>query len=124
MGVATCYDLRFPELFRGLSQRGMEVLLFPSAFTAATGKDHWHVLVRARAIENQCYAVGVNRVGTDGNGILYSGDSMVVDPMGEIVETEAHEEKLLTYTLTLQKLTNVRSKLPFLKDADPFIIGS
>jgi predicted amidohydrolase len=142
LNLQVCYDLRFPVWAR------QSVPLHPlpdGGFERETNDDNaqpeydaliyvanwpekrkhaWITLLQAWAIENQCYAVGVNRVGTDGNGILYSGDSMVVDPMGEIVETEAHEEKLLTYTLTLQKLTNVRSKLPFLKDADPFIIGS
>lgn len=63
LGLATCYDLRFPELFQGLTRAGAQILLVPSAFTAATGKDHWEVLLRARAIENQCYVIAAAQVG-------------------------------------------------------------
>lgn len=83
----------------------------------------WKTLLQARAIENQCYVVGVNRVGNDGHGIYHSGDSMVVDPMGVVLYTKAHEEDIFTITLKKENLEEVRNKLPFLKDADYFFIA-
>jgi predicted amidohydrolase len=83
----------------------------------------WKTLLQARAIENQCYVVGVNRVGTDGMNLNYSGDSMIVDAMGAVMYTKAHEEDVFTITLQKEALNEVRNKLPFLKDADRFIIA-
>ena len=78
----------------------------------------WKTLLQARAIENQCYVIGVNRVGDDGNGIYHSGDSMIVDPLGEILYEKENEEDIFTYTLQKEKLDEVREKFPFWKDAD------
>jgi len=83
----------------------------------------WKTLLQARAIENQCYVVGVNRVGTDGNGNYHSGDSMIVDAMGTVLYTKPHEEDIFTITLEKGPLEEVRNKLPFLKDGDRFIIA-
>ncbi len=83
----------------------------------------WKTLLQARAIENQCYVVGVNRVGKDGNGICYNGDSMIVGPMGEIIKTVTDQETIFTSTLQAEPLQAAREKFPFLKDADPFFIG-
>jgi predicted amidohydrolase len=83
----------------------------------------WKTLLQARAIENQCYVVGVNRVGSDGMGHNYSGDSMIVDAMGAVLYTKAQEEDVFTITLQKGSLEETRSKLPFLKDADRFIIA-
>ena len=83
----------------------------------------WKTLLQARAIENQCYVVGVNRVGTDGMGLNYSGDSMVIDALGAPVYTKAHEEDIFTITLQKESLEEVRNKLPFLKDADRFLLA-
>jgi omega-amidase len=83
----------------------------------------WKTLLQARAIENQCYVVGVNRVGTDGMGLQYSGDSMIVDAMGTVLYTKADEEDVFTITLQKESLEETRSKLPFLKDADRFLIA-
>jgi omega-amidase len=80
-------------------------------------------LLQARAIENQCFVVGVNRVGNDGNGIYHSGDSMIVDAMGTVLYTKPHDEDVFTITLQKESLEEVRNKLPFLKDADRFIIA-
>jgi predicted amidohydrolase len=79
--------------------------------------------LQARAIENQCYVIGVNRVGKDGNDIHHSGDSMVVDPMGELLFSKENEVCVHTFTLQREKLEEVRGKLPFLKDRDGFTIG-
>lgn len=83
----------------------------------------WKTLLQARAIENQCYVVGVNRVGTDGMGHYYSGDSMIVDAMGAVMHTKSHEEDIFTITLQKEPLDEVRKKLPFLKDADRFLLA-
>lgn len=141
LNLQVCYDLRFPVWARqsvpvhplpgGEFEKDEEEGQLPEYDVLVNvanwpeKRNHaWKTLLQARAIENQCYVVGVNRVGTDGNGNIYSGDSMIVDPMGEIVETVVHEERVFTYSLDFEKLNNVRNKLPFLKDADPFIIGS
>ncbi len=115
-GLAICYDLRFPELFRELSQRGMEVLLFPSAFTAATGKDHWHVLVRARAIENQCYVVAANQYGRHSSSLVSYGHSLIVDPWGRILAEGGEEETILHARLDGIRLSSTRAVLPALKN--------
>ncbi len=101
INLLVCYDLRFPVWARQQTQEDGP---------------------QARAIENQCYVVGVNRVGFDGNNIHHSGDSMVIDPMGEILYTKAHEEDIFTVTLHKEKLDEVRSKLPFWEDGDNFMI--
>jgi predicted amidohydrolase len=82
----------------------------------------WKTLLQARAIENQCYVVGVNRVGDDANKIHYSGESMIVDPMGEVLYTNKEEEDIFTTTLNKDHLNSIREKLPFWKDADRFQI--
>jgi predicted amidohydrolase len=82
----------------------------------------WKTLLQARAIENQCFVVGVNRVGKDGNDHYYSGDSMVIDAMGAPMYSRAHDEDVFTITLQKDSLEEVRNKLPFLKDADRFIL--
>jgi len=78
--------------------------------------------LQARAIENQCYVVGVNRVGNDGNDIYHSGDSMIIDPLGEVLYTKKDEEDVFTLQLDKTHLNSIREKLPFLRDADGFII--
>jgi predicted amidohydrolase len=80
----------------------------------------WKTLLQARAIENQCYVIGVNRVGDDGNGIYHSGDSMVVDPLGEVLYQQTGKEDIFTITLEKAKLEEVRQRFPFWKDADKF----
>ena len=80
----------------------------------------WKTLLCARAIENQCYVVGVNRVGSDGNNIYHSGNSLVIDPMGQVLYHMADEEDVNTITLTKEKLDEVRTRFPFWKDADDF----
>ena len=82
----------------------------------------WKTLLQARAIENQCYVIGVNRVGNDGNNIYHSGDSMIVDPLGEVIYTKPHNEFVYTTTLERKNLEDIRANLPFLKDGDSFLI--
>jgi deaminated glutathione amidase len=85
LGMAVCYDVRFPELFRVLQSQGAEVLSLPSAFTAPTGRAHWELLVRARAVENLCYVLAPAQSGTHDNGRETYGDSMIVDPWGHVI---------------------------------------
>ena len=83
----------------------------------------WKTLLQARAIENQCYVIGVNRVGNDGNEIYHSGDSMIVDPLGEILYSRSHDEDIFTMTIQQKKLEEIRARFPFWKDADNFMLG-
>lgn len=125
INLQVCYDLRFPVWARQQSQpEGPEydVLIYVANWPER--RNHaWKTLLQARAIENQCYVVGVNRVGNDGNNIYHSGDSMVIDPMGDLLYTKKDEEDIFTAVLDKNHLQTIREKLPFLKDADNFQIG-
>lgn len=96
-GLAICYDLRFPELFRALKKRGAEAVFLPSAFTVPTGKAHWEPLLRARAIENQFYMAAPGQCGRSGNGNLTYGHSLVVDPWGEVAVRSKSAPALLSF---------------------------
>ena len=124
INLQVCYDLRFPVWARQQLQEESpeyDVLIYVANWPER--RNHaWKTLLQARAIENQCYVVGVNRVGHDGNNTYHSGESMVVDPMGEVLYTKAHEEDIFTMTLYKEKLDEVRIKLPFWKDGDNFTI--
>lgn len=114
-----CYDLRFPEMARNrIASNGLpiyDVLVYVANWPEKRSA-HWKALLTARAIENQCYTIGLNRVGVDGKGLNYSGDSMLVDPLGEKTESNPNEEEVLVVELNHDKLTEVRQLLPFLKD--------
>jgi predicted amidohydrolase len=108
-----CYDLRFPELFRAVvDQCGLIMVI---ASWPSTRQAHWDVLLRARAIESQCFVVGVNRVG-EGGGLLFTGGSAIVDPLGQVLAHGGDKETLVMADLDLAKVREVRSTLPFLKD--------
>jgi predicted amidohydrolase len=112
VGLSVCYDLRFPELYRRLLDQGAEVLMIPAAFTLQTGKDHWEVLMRARAIENQCYVLAPGQWGHHG-GIRHSyGHSMIVDPWGHVIAKCSDGEGWATAWLDPQLLAQVRRNLP------------
>lgn len=123
INTQVCYDLRFPVWARQQSNEELEfdVLLYVANWPQRRAYA-WKSLLIARAIENQCYVIGVNRVGKDGNGIDHSGDSMLVDPLGEVLYTKAHLEEISTHILSKEKLVEVRTKFPFWKDADDFTI--
>jgi predicted amidohydrolase len=114
LGMSICYDLRFPELYRALSERGSEVISIPAAFTLATTRDHWEVLVRARAIENQCFVVAPNQVGAHPPGHRSGGRSLIVDPWGVVLATAPDTEVAIVADLDLSQLANVRRRLPVL----------
>ncbi len=119
VGLSVCYDLRFPELYRGLMAQGAEVLLVPAQFQFATGKDHWHTLLRARAIENQCFVVAPGQWGPYGDperGRRSYGHSLVVDPWGRVI-LEAPEEGTGVWVteLDLAELRRIRQTFPALQ---------
>ena len=112
-GLSICYDLRFPELYRALGQ--VDCHIISAAFTYTTGKDHWEILLRARAIENQCYVLASAQGGTHVNQRRTWGHSVIIDPWGTILTELPEGEGFITGTLSKEKLNEVRSKLPALK---------
>lgn len=112
LGFAVCYDLRFPELFAELIRRGSQVIFVPSAFTAKTGRAHWEVLLRARAIEGQCFIVAPNQGGEHLSGQVTWGESMVVNPWGEIRSKLGSGEGMLITDLALDEVPAVRKNMP------------
>ena len=114
VGLSVCYDLRFPELYRQLVARGAEVLIVPAAFTQVTGQAHWHVLLRARAIESQCYVVAAAQSGEHPGGRRTFGHSLAVDPWGEVKDERPEGEGVVTVTIDRAHLKRIRAKLPSL----------
>lgn len=115
LGLAVCYDLRFPELFRTLIDQGVEIIALPSAFTAITGKAHWEVLVRARAIENLSYVLAAAQGGYHVNGRETYGHSMIVDPWGQVMNELANGSGLVCAQLDMKRLKSVRRTFPCLE---------
>jgi len=121
INLQICYDLRFPVWARQQIFTEYDVLLYVANWPEK--RNHaWKTLLTARAIENKCFTIGVNRVGLDGNNIAHSGDSMVVGPLGEILYHCAYEEDVFHIALQKEELSNTRFKFPFWKDADAFKI--
>jgi deaminated glutathione amidase len=118
-GLTVCYDLRFPELFRILALRGARLFTVPSAFTLATGRDHWEVLLRARAIENQAFVLAPNQVGTAPPHFESFGRSAIVDPWGTVLATAPDEECFIAADLDLPAQERVRESLPSLANRRP-----
>lgn len=115
LGLAVCYDLRFPELMRTLLDRGLEVLALPAAFTAATGKAHWELLLRVRAVENLCYVLGAAQGGQHASGRETHGDSMIVDPWGEVLARLSRGPGVVLAQFDRRRLTNLRRIFPALR---------
>lgn len=115
IGLSVCYDLRFPEMFRGLAASEMDLLMVPSAFTAVTGKVHWEVLLRARAIENLCYVVAPAQAGRHEGGRETYGDSLIVDPWGEVLARLPTGNGVVVHEINRQRLTMLRSDFPALQ---------
>jgi omega-amidase len=124
INLLVCYDLRFPVWARQQpkdNEAEYDVLIYVANWPER--RSHaWKTLLCARAIENQCYVVGVNRVGSDGNNIYYSGNTLIIDPLGQVLYHMADEEDIFTATLQKEKLEEVRTKFPFWRDADSFNI--
>jgi deaminated glutathione amidase len=111
-GMATCYDLRFPELFRALAVRGAQVILLPAAFTMMTGKDHWELLLRARAVENLCYVAAANQYGSCPPHTNSYGRSMVVDPWGVVVSQAGDGVTTIAADIDIESLREIRQTFP------------
>jgi nitrilase len=115
LGLAVCYDLRFPELFRHMSDQKVEIIALPSAFTALTGKAHWESLVRVRAIENQSYVIAAAQGGYHLNGRETYGDSMIVDPWGAVLERLPRGGGIICADIDLTYLARIRRNFPALQ---------
>lgn len=116
IGLAICFDLRFPELFRQLVLLGAEIIVLPSAFTAITGKAHWEVLLRARAIENLCYVVASAQGGYHVNGRETYGDSMIVDPWGTVLDRLPHGSGYVVADVDIENINAIRKNFPVLQN--------
>ena len=114
LGLTICYDLRFPAIFERLSEAGAEVIAVPAAFTVPTGKAHWQVLLRARAIEAGLFVVAAAQSGQHEDGRTTFGHSLVVDPWGEVLIDGGEGEKLLFAEIDLERIAEVRSRIPVL----------
>ena len=115
LGLAVCYDLRFPEQFRAMVDHGMEILALPAAFTASTGAAHWETLLRARAIENQCYVIASAQGGRHANGRETFGDSVIIDPWGLILDRRAWGPGMALARMDRPFLENIRRQFPSLE---------
>jgi predicted amidohydrolase len=120
IGLSVCYDLRFPQLYRTLAKAGAEILTVPSAFTETTGKAHWHVLLRARAIENGCFVVAPAQGGTHANGRKTYGHSLIVGPWGDILAEAGTDPGVVAVELDLAEIAAARARLPSLHHDRPF----
>lgn len=118
--LQVCYDLRFPEVARNKvvdHKFDYDAIVYVANWPEKRSL-HWKVLLQARAVENQCYVIGVNRVGEDANGLEYSGDSCLISPLGEIEQYHAYDEIIMSDMLEVELLKETRSKLPFLRDRE------
>ena len=119
IGLSVCYDVRFPELYRILALEGAELVTVPAHFTTPTGKDHWHVLLRARAIENQCYVAAAAQIGETLPGKPAYGRSLIADPWGLVVAQAPDEQTVIVAELDRARLQDIRAKLPSLANRQP-----
>ena len=123
VGMSICYDLRFPELYRMLTVRGARVIAIPSAFTLPTTRDHWETLVRARAIENQCFVIAANQIGSHPGGFRSGGRSLIVDPWGLVLASAPDSETAIVADLDFDQLAAVRRRIPALDHRRPAVYG-
>ena len=123
VGLSICYDLRFPELYRALALGGAEVLTVPSAFTERTGRDHWEVLLRARAIENAAYVLAPSQIGGPPGQPAY-GHSMVIDPWGTVVAQAPDVVGITRAVLDLDRVASLRRQIPVLANRRPDVYGA
>lgn len=121
-GLTICYDIRFPELYRRLADAGAEIVFLPAAFMLFTGKDHWEPLIRARAIENQCFMLASGQQGVDHNGRATYGRSMIVDPWGTVLATAPDGPGFAMAWLDFEALRRIRAELPSLANRRPDIL--
>ena len=117
IGLSVCYDLRFPELYRRLAFNGARIIAVPSAFTFPTGEAHWDILIRARAVENQCYVIAPAQFGPNVHGFSDYGNSMIVDPWGRVLARASDQEGVVMAAIDMDYLERVRRELPSLAHA-------
>jgi predicted amidohydrolase len=124
LGFTICYDVRFPALHRALAEAGADVLAVPAAFTKPTGEAHWHVLLRARAIETGCYVIAAAQAGSHENGRLTYGHSMIIDPWGKIIaELDGETPGIAVADIDPGAVTDARGRVPALANARPFSLS-
>jgi predicted amidohydrolase len=119
LGLTVCYDVRFPELYRILALGGAEVITVPAAFTLFTGKDHWELLLRARAVENQLYVVAANQWGTHAPGKASFGRTLIADPWGVVLAVAPDEDAVISAELDRSRMERVRRSVPSLANRQP-----
>ncbi len=112
LGLSICYDVRFPGLMQALASRGMQVLTVPSAFTRVTGEAHWHTLLKARAIENQCFVLAPNQTGVHANGRETYGHSLIVDPWGRVLADAGNAEGWVSAQIDVTECARLQQKMP------------
>ena len=115
-GLSICYDLRFPELYRIMALKGAQILLVPANFSMLTGKDHWEVLLRARAIENSCYVIAPGQFGKKPDGSISFANSLVADPWGTVIARASDKAAWFMADIDLDYLEDIRSRMPGLRD--------
>lgn len=115
LGMTICYDVRFPQLYRALAKSGASIISVPSAFTQVTGEAHWHVLLRARAIETGCFIIAPAQTGTHAGNRKTYGHSLIIDPWGKILADGGTEEGIITADIDLSEVAKMRGKLPSLQ---------
>ena len=112
IGMSICYDLRFPNMFRKLAKLGSEIILMPAAFTVPSGKAHWEILLRSRAIENSLFIIATNMCGTHHTDRKTYGHSMLINPWGKIISQAKSKQKILNTVINIEEVKNVRNKIP------------
>ena len=122
LGLSICYDLRFGALYRALAQGGAEFITIPAAFTQTTGQAHWHILVRARAIETGAFIIAPNQCGHHCDQRYSYGHSLIVDPWGEILADGGAEPGVIYADIDLDQVQKVRNRIPALKNERPFTL--
>ena len=120
LGMSVCYDLRFPQLYRTLAKSGAGILTVPSAFTETTGKAHWHVLLRSRAIENGCFVMAPAQGGVHANGRHTYGHSLIIGPWGDILAEGGIDPAVIAAEIDLEEIAAARSRVPSLRHDRPF----
>jgi predicted amidohydrolase len=123
IGLTICYDVRFPHLYRALAQAGAAILTVPAAFTATTGAAHWHVLLRARAIENGCYVVAPAQTGSHPGGRQTYGHSLIIDPWGAVLADAGEAVGVICAELDLARVAETRARLPSLRHGRDFTLS-
>ena len=120
IGLTICYDLRFPNIFQKLTKKGAKIILVPAAFTVPTGKDHWEILLRSRAIENTSFIVSAAQCGNHHGGRKTYGHSMIINPWGKIIKKGSKFQTIINATINIEEINQIRKKMPSIKNQKKF----